>query len=128
MKYAIINSKNAVENIALAEPDFAAVQGWVAVPEGQPVGIGWNYDGQNFTKPTIDEKEDQEAGWKAVRSMRDKLLEETDTFMLVDRFNSLSSERQHFVTEYRQNLRNMPQDYSDYLEVVWPEKPNFLLF
>ena len=48
MRYAIIES-GVVTNAVLAEPDYAASQGWVALPDG--AGIGWLYDGANFTAP-----------------------------------------------------------------------------
>ena len=48
MKYAII-AKGVVINIAVADPEFAAQQGWIECPEG--VGIGWAYDGQTATPP-----------------------------------------------------------------------------
>jgi hypothetical protein len=48
MKYAII-SKGLVCNIAVADPEFAAEQGWIECPEG--VEIGWSYDGQTATPP-----------------------------------------------------------------------------
>jgi hypothetical protein len=48
MKYAIIKN-GIVSNIAVADPEFAAEQGWIECPEG--VGIGWAYDGQTATPP-----------------------------------------------------------------------------
>jgi hypothetical protein len=48
MKYAII-AKGVVINIAVADPEFAAQQGWIECPED--VGIGWAYDGQTATPP-----------------------------------------------------------------------------
>lgn len=48
MKYAVIQN-GVVSNIVLAEPEFAAEQGWIQCPEG--VDIGWAYDGQTATPP-----------------------------------------------------------------------------
>ena len=48
MKYAVIQ-KGVVSNIVLADPEFAAEQGWIECPEG--VDIGWAYDGQTATPP-----------------------------------------------------------------------------
>lgn len=43
LNYAIIENGKVV-NIVVAEPDYAATQGWVACSNG---GIGWDYiDGQ----------------------------------------------------------------------------------
>lgn len=46
-RFAIIEGGKVV-NIAEAEADFAAEQGWVAVDDAQ---IGWNYNGAIFTAP-----------------------------------------------------------------------------
>jgi len=53
MKYAIIEN-NLVDNIAEEEPDFAAQMGWITYPEyvdEKTVGIGWQFDGVNWTPP-----------------------------------------------------------------------------
>lgn len=48
MTYAIIEN-GIVANAVLAEPAYAAEQGWVKLPAG--AGIGWHYDGQTFSAP-----------------------------------------------------------------------------
>ena len=48
MAYAIIEG-GTVANIAVATPEFAAEQGWVLAPAH--VGIGWAYDGTEWTPP-----------------------------------------------------------------------------
>lgn len=47
-RYAIIEAGQVV-NVTLAEPDFAAEQGWIAAPDN--VGPGWVWDGQDYTPP-----------------------------------------------------------------------------
>jgi hypothetical protein len=47
-RYAII-AGGVVQNVALAEPAFAAEQGWVEAPPS--VGPGWGYAGGVFTPP-----------------------------------------------------------------------------
>ena len=49
MNYAIINSGKVV-NVAVAEPSFAAAQGWIAITSG--VGVGWRYEGATFLPPS----------------------------------------------------------------------------
>lgn len=51
MRCAIIEG-SVVENIVLAESDFAAAQGWVGIPEGIDVEIGDNYSLGVFSKTT----------------------------------------------------------------------------
>lgn len=46
--YAIIES-GIVKNAVLASAEFAATQGWVALPT--EAGIGWSYNGVTFSAP-----------------------------------------------------------------------------
>jgi len=52
-KYAIIEN-GVVTNIAKAEPDYAASQGWVAIG-GATTDIGWAYSNGIFTAPPTPE-------------------------------------------------------------------------
>ena len=67
MKFAIIED-NIVKNVALADPGFAAEQGWVAVPEGEKVAPGWQYDGSTFAEVplSVEEVAEQEEFDKAI--------------------------------------------------------------
>jgi hypothetical protein len=58
--YAVIED-GVMVNIALAEADFAAEQGWVLLPHG--VILGSTYDGETFGPPlgTVPTREEQEA-------------------------------------------------------------------
>ena len=47
MRYAIIEN-NVVVNVAEADADFAASQGWI---EADDAGIGWLWDGEKLTPP-----------------------------------------------------------------------------
>ena len=47
MRYAIIEA-NVVVNVAEAEPEFAASQGWIEAGEAS---IGWLWDGEKLTPP-----------------------------------------------------------------------------
>lgn len=49
MRYAVIKN-NSVENIALADAEFAAAQGWIDIPEGLDVEIGDTYSSGVFSK------------------------------------------------------------------------------
>ena len=48
MNFAIIQS-GLVVNIAVADPGFAAAQGWIELPAN--AGIGWRYEGGTFLPP-----------------------------------------------------------------------------
>jgi hypothetical protein len=47
--FAIIEN-GKVANVAVAELSYAEIKGWIILPEG--VGIGWDFDGQNFIDTT----------------------------------------------------------------------------
>ena len=49
MNYAIIESGKVV-NVAVADPAFAAAQGWTEMTSG--VGVGWRYEGGTFFPPS----------------------------------------------------------------------------
>tara|TARA_R100001163_G_C5068450_1_gene208755 strand:- start:3112 stop:3393 length:282 start_codon:yes stop_codon:yes gene_type:complete len=61
-----------------------------------------------------------------LRQIRTPLLEETDLWMSVDRYNSLSAERQTELTTYRQALRDAPQS-SDPFNPDFPTKPSWMV-
>ena len=48
MNFAIIES-GLVVNIAVADPSFAAAQGWIQLPAN--AGIGWQYENGTFLPP-----------------------------------------------------------------------------
>ena len=53
MIYAKIEN-NLIVNVIVADANFAAQQGLIELPDhfdGKAIGIGWHYDGVNFTEP-----------------------------------------------------------------------------
>lgn len=116
MKYAVIEN-NQVLNVVVSSPEFAAEQGWI--PLQGSAGTGWQYiDGQFLPPPR-----DIEAEWAAVRTQRDQLLVESDIYVLPDRWAALTLDQQQAWADYRQALRDIPQNFSDPADVVWPTKP-----
>lgn len=59
-----------------------------------------------------------ELHWQEVKNKRDVLLLETDWAVLPD-----SPHNTQALLDYRQALRDIPQDFSNPDEVVWPENP-----
>jgi len=56
--------------------------------------------------------------WKRIRQERNKLLSETDWTQIPD----CTVNKQAWL-DYRNALRNLPQNFNNPLEVVWPTKP-----
>lgn len=115
-KYVIVENGKVV-NIAVAEPEFAAEQGWIEHQEG--VNTGWSYDGSTFSKPPRD----IDAEWAEIRLRRNSLLIQSDVNVLPDRWIAMTTEQQNAWTIYRQALRDIPTTFADPKEVVWPTQP-----
>ncbi|WP_268810112.1 tail fiber assembly protein [Vibrio parahaemolyticus] len=59
--------------------------------------------------------------WSEVREIRDKLISETDWTQAPDA--PLSTEKKSEFATYRQALRDIPQNYTNPDDVVYPDKP-----
>lgn len=116
MRWAIIDN-GLVVNVAVADADYAAQQGWIECPDH--VGPGFVYIDKVFSPAprNID------AEWAFIRQERDRLLAESDTAVLPDRWSAMTQEKQQAWAVYRQSLRDIPQSYNDPRDVVWPTKP-----
>ena len=66
-------------------------------------------------QPTDDEK------WQRIKDQRTIILLETDWTQLLD--CPLEAEKIEEFKTYRQTLRDIPQDFENPDDVVWPEKP-----
>ena len=82
--------------------------------DGDIGGIGWLWDGENFTPPAPD----AEAQWAVVRIERNKLLAESDWTQLPD----APVDAAVWAT-YRQELRDITTQ-ADPFAIIWPESPS----
>jgi hypothetical protein len=57
------------------------------------------------------------------RSERDLLLTESDKLVVPDRWETYTEEQKQIVRDYRQALRDIPQQSGFPETIVWPEKP-----
>lgn len=44
MNAAILGENNIVVNVVASTEEFALLMGWIPLPEGSPVTMGWIYD------------------------------------------------------------------------------------
>lgn len=51
--FAIVDNNGTVINLVVADPEFAAAQGWI---EADGAGIGWLWDGAQFSPPAPPEQ------------------------------------------------------------------------
>lgn len=117
MRYAIIKD-GVIDNVVIADPEFAESRGWIECPDG--VGIGWQYDGQSEALPPA---RDIDAEWAVVRAERNRLLQESDVEVLPDRWMIMEEETKLLWATYREALRDIPETFDDPADVVWPQKP-----
>lgn len=107
------------------------MHGWLPyskITEGKPVITGSNIvileDSVQETVLTRDEtpEEKEQKAWKLIREERDKLLKETDLYVLSDRWAVLEDIERDKLTIYRQALRDLPQTYNSSNDVIWPNR------
>jgi len=68
-----------------------------------------------------------DVSWSEVRQERDYELSRTDMWMLVDKYNTLTSEQQTEISNYRQALRDLgSQPDANTAVDNWPTKPSWL--
>ena len=80
----------------------------------------------NEPEPQFTEEELLELKWNEIRSIRNELLRETDIYMLVDWYEKLTDEQKEELKDYRQKLRDIPQNFDNPDDVVFPDKPEFI--
>lgn len=123
-KFYIIDGNNYVHNVALYTEEDAARLGLKRYPirlETGLVDIGWTYLPREdiFLPPPRDIL----AEWRAIRATRDNYLLESDFWIMPDRWATYTQDEQYAWSVYRKKLRDIPQDFIDPKEVVWPDKP-----
>ena len=111
----IVVDRVRVDPYSVFRAEYAAM--FIEAPED--VDHFWTYDGTTFHPPVITD----EQKWFDVRFKRDRLLMESDSFVLPDRWAAMTREKQQEWTLYRQALRDIPQTFATPEEVVWPTKP-----
>jgi len=122
MRVCILNSiTNVVENVVEVDdinniPSFVAQEGQViATDHTGNIDDTWN--GSSYDVPVIADDRTNEDKWQDIRIQRNELLAETDFYALSD--VTMTTE----MSDYRQQLRDLPTSTSNPDDVVFPEKP-----
>jgi hypothetical protein len=99
-------------------------------------GAEWTLNGNDYAgltwlddspKPTQQELDDawpsvrDDLAWKQVRAERDRLLSVCDWTQVADA--PLAADEREAWADYRQALRDVPQDFATPDDVVWPTAP-----
>lgn len=122
-KFYVIHN-NEVVNIAIFKEEDAQQLGLKRFPimcDAGRVHMGWTYlpADDTFLPPPRNIL----AEWESVRRMRNALLQESDSYVLPDRWATYNQDEQYAWSQYRKALRDIPQTFIDPQEVVWPQKP-----
>lgn len=78
-------------------------------------GIGWSWDGEQFAPPIVS------LSWDDIRRQRSGLLAACDWTQITD--TPLTDAQVDAWADYRQALRDIPQNFDTPDDVVWPVAP-----
>lgn len=125
-----------VSNFYLLPDEIVKTYGWLPLvieTENKPVFIRSNYViEENLVREIIetrdktneelaeDNQKELEEEWRQVRNQRDELLKQSDLLVLIDKWELLTEERKQEIRNYRQTLRNIPQNFESPFNVIWP--------
>lgn len=115
---------NKVVNIIVADEQYAKNFNLKRAPINTDFGtvdIDWIYLPQENT--FLPPPRDILAEWAGVRNLRDSYLIESDLYVMPDRWATYNQDEQNAWIVYRKALRDIPQNFIDPKEVVWPQKP-----
>lgn len=93
--------------------------------ENQGKGLQIHYDKKTKELKNVDPKTlwTVDDWWDFLKSRRDSLLRDSDTYVLPDRWARMTPDMQTAWSDYRQALRDLPTKTKDPKKVVWPTKP-----
>ena len=130
---------NNVSNFYLLAEDEIKKHGWFPVEtisENKEIqdSITYKIEGnlvkeiittRNKTQDEIDKENASqlEAKWHSIRVQRNNLLSKSDSEVVSDKWENMTAEQKFLISEYRNFLRNIPQNFSNPGEVIWPIKP-----
>lgn len=64
-----------------------------------------------------------EKAWQSLRWDRDSRLLQSDIYVTMDRWSGYTDQQKREWSDYRQALRDLPQNTTDPFNPVWPVKP-----
>lgn len=105
-----------MNSIKIFRDKFGKISGWASHAEN---GEEMSTDNPEYLE-FVKNSENPAPTWEQIRSQRDSLLKDSDWSVAGDANPKPSKEA--WLT-YRQALRDLPQNFSEPAEVVWPEKP-----
>ena len=120
---------STISNLNLLDDETLKMFGWVPVEqqiENKPilVSVGYEIFEDRVIETTVTRDKTEEElnediekqnyyAWQRVRERRDVLLSNSDKLVMVDRWERLTYEEKQTIAEYRQALRDLPNQNSD---------------
>jgi hypothetical protein len=146
MKYCYIENNQIKQTLDVLPTNWRNISNFYILPNSELKKHGWlpveevEYNGtlpegfhiqqdkvlQVITRSSpqqIDSQQQIEDQWAGVRYRRDELLLESDKFVLFDVYEKFSNEKQQEIKDYRQQLRDIPQNSEGPDNIIWPNKP-----
>ena len=146
MKYCYIENNQIKQTLDVLPTNWKNISNFYILSNSELIKHGWlpveevQYDGtlteglhiqeskvlQVITRSSpqqINVEEQIQDQWAGVRYRRDELLLESDKFVLFDVYEKFSNEKQQEIKDYRQQLRDIPQNSEGPDNIIWPNKP-----
>ena len=130
---------NNVSNFYLLADDEIKKYGWFPVEtisENKEIQDSITYEiEENLVKEIIitrDKTQEEidreyqstiESKWHSIRVQRNNILSKSDSEVVSDKWENMTAEQKSLISEYRNSLRNIPQNFFNPDEVIWPIKP-----
>lgn len=150
MRYVLIENGKMIDGPRMLPDGWKNISGLKFLPEDVLFNLGWRryefvpYEGDMAGKVSIEPRfevtsteyieyqqvrektQDEinlelESMWSSIIEIRNRLLAESDWTQLQD--SSISTEKKAEWAKYRQDLRNLPQTFTNPNELVWPTRP-----
>ena len=104
-----------MNTIKIFRNEFGKISGWASHAES---GEEMSTDNPEYLE-FVKNSENPAPTWETIRQKRDELIKSSDWIFLPD----ISLKNKEAWLTYRQALRDIPQNFEDPSEVIWPEKP-----
>jgi len=133
-----INFEN-ISNFYTLDDELLKTYGWLPyerVSEDKPIFVSSSYEiledkviehyiTRDKTEQEIQHDFDNEKKnkWNSIRENRNKLLKESDVYVVSDRWEEMDISNKQKLSFYRNQLRNIPQNFNDPDLVEFPDKP-----
>lgn len=146
MKYCYIENNKIKQTVDVLPTNWKNISNFYILPNSELKKHGWlpveevEYNGtlteglhiqeskvlQVITRSSpqqINIEEQIQDQWAGVRYQRDELLLKSDKFVLFDVYEKFSNEKQQQIKDYRQQLRDIPQNSEGPDNIIWPKEP-----